>query len=278
MSLAFWGSRNRRVGTRAGAGQAADRRAGRTAAPVWAALPWRRAAAWTGLAAGVAAAVIGTLWLLDAPIRTVSIAGRFERVAPVEVERAVRQSLHGAGLVSVDLDAVRAAVRALPWVDSVEVRRSWPRGLALTIGEQHAAARWSGGGLLNVRGEPFAAGPHEPQELPALSGPDGSQQLVVQQYLAMRGRLLDAGLRLTALRLDARGAWEFDLDDGVSVRLGRRQVDERFDMFMSTAAKIVVQRAADIAYVDMRYASGFAIGWRGAGGNQGGAAGEARNV
>jgi cell division protein FtsQ len=69
---------------------------------------------------------------------------------------------------------------------------------------------------------------------------------------------------LTALRLDARGAWEFDLANGVTVRLGRRQVDERFERFVTTAAKLVSQRADDISYVDMRYTNGFAVGWRGA--------------
>jgi cell division protein FtsQ len=269
-----WGRpKNRRVSARAQSGQ-------RGAGLGGFALPWRRMLGWTGLAAGIAGAVLGGLWLLDAPIRTVFIAGRFERVAPLDVERAVRQCLHGAGLVGVDLDAVRAAVRTLPWVDGVQVQRSWPRGLAVTIGEQVAAARWSGGGLLNIRGELFTAdGPHTPAELPALAGPDGSQGLVVQRYLAMRGRLAEAGMRLTALRLDARGAWEFDLDNGVTVRLGRRQIDGRFDTFMGTAAKIVAQRAADIAYVDMRYASGFVIGWRGAAGHEGSrTSGEARNV
>ena len=58
------------------------------------------------------------------------------------------------------------------------------------------------------------------------------------------------------------GAWELDLDNGVTVRLGRKRVDERFETFMATALKIVAQRATDIAYIDMRYANGFAIGWR----------------
>jgi cell division protein FtsQ len=74
---------------------------------------------------------------------------------------------------------------------------------------------------------------------------------------------MQASLRMTALRLDARGAWEFDLADGVTVRLGRRQVDERFERFMNAALKLVTQRGDDIAYVDMRYTNGFAIGWRG---------------
>ncbi len=109
-----------------------------------------------------------------------------------------------------------------------------------------------------------------PPELAQLEGPEGKEGVVAQRYLAAEGRLAQAGLRLTALRLDARGAWEFDLANGVTVRLGRRQVDERFEKFMSTALKLVSQRGEDIAYVDMRYTNGFAIGWRGARGSAGG--------
>ena len=48
------------------------------------------------------------------------------------------------------------------------------------------------------------------------------------------------------------------------MRLGRRQVDERFERFITVALRMVCQRADDIAYVDMRYTNGFAIGWRSA--------------
>ena len=48
----------------------------------------------------------------------------------------------------------------------------------------------------------------------------------------------------------------------MTVRLGRRQVDERFERFLTVALRMVCQRAADIAYVDMRYTNGFAVGWR----------------
>ena len=99
-------------------------------------------------------------------------------------------------------------------------------------------------------------------ELARLSGPEGKEGVVAQRYLAAQGRLVEAGLRLTAMRLDARGAWEFDLSNGVTVRLGRREVDERFDTFMRAALKLIAQRPDDIAYVDMRYTNGFAVGWR----------------
>ena len=225
---------------------------------------WRALGVLLGVPALIAAGAFAVATVLDQPIETVAVAGRFQRVAPVDVERVVKAQVHGAGLLSVDLAAVRRAIHTLPWVDTVSVQRAWPRGLEVLVIEQAAAARWGERGLLNTRGELFDADErHMPPELAQLEGPPGKESLVAQRYLAAEGRLLQAGLRLTAMRLDARGAWEIDLANGVTVRLGRRQVDERFEKFMNTALKLVTQRGEDIAYVDMRYTNGFAIGWRG---------------
>jgi cell division protein FtsQ len=226
---------------------------------------WRALGTMLATVAGALAALAVVLWALDQPIETVSVTGRFQRVSPADIERVVKNEIHGAGLLSVNLEAVRRAIHTLPWVDAVSVQRAWPRGLSVLVIEQTAVARWGSGGLINTRGELFAADErHIPPELPELSGPDGKEPEVAQRYLAAAPRLMQAGLALTALRLDARGAWEFDLADGVTVRLGRRQVDERFEKFMNAALKLVTQRGEDIAYVDMRYTNGFAIGWRGA--------------
>jgi cell division protein FtsQ len=224
---------------------------------------WRALGITFGVIVSVCAVVGVVMWGLDQPIRTVSVSGRFQRVAPVDVERVVKEHVRGAGLLSVDLRAVRQALHTVPWVDAVTVQRSWPRGLNVFVVEQVAAARWGERGLLNTRGELFATDErHIPPELAQLSGPDGKEAEVAQRFLAAQGRLQQAGLRLTAVRLDDRGAWELDLADGVTVRLGRRQFDERFDKFITAAVKIVTQRGDDIAYIDMRYTNGFAIGWR----------------
>jgi cell division protein FtsQ len=226
---------------------------------------WRRWGTTLASLAGLAAAVGVVMWTLDQPIESVAVAGRFQRVSPADVERAVKLQVRNAGLVSVDLEAVRRAIASIPWVDVVTVQRAWPHGLRAVVSEQVAAARWRENGLLNTRGELFASDArHVPLELAQLSGPDGTENEVARRYLSSQGRLAEAGLRLTALRLDARGAWEFDLANGVTVRLGRRQIDERFERFMTTAVKLIAQRADDIAYVDMRYTNGFAIGWRSA--------------
>jgi cell division protein FtsQ len=213
---------------------------------------------------GIAATL--TLGAIDQNISQVSVTGRFQRVSPMEVEQAVKARVRDMGLLSVDLAAVQRAVEQLPWVDSATVERRWPRALNIRVVEQVAAARWGANGLLNTRGELFISeARHIPPELPRLSGPRGSEAEVARRYLAAQGQLIEAGMRLTAVRLDARGAWEFDLDNGITVRLGRRQVDERFQRFVSAGVDQIASHANDIGYVDMRYTNGFAIGWRAGG-------------
>jgi cell division protein FtsQ len=223
---------------------------------------------------GVTAAIVAvlaiaatlTLGVLDRNITQVSVTGRFQRVSPIDVEQAVKARVREMGLVSVDLAAVRRAVEQLPWVDNATVERQWPRALSIRVDEQVPAARWGANGLLNTRGELFISeARHIPAELPRLSGPRGSESEVARRYLAAQGQLVEAGMRLTAVRLDQRGSWEFDLDNGVTVRLGRRQVDERFTRFVAAGVGQIATHANDISYVDMRYTNGFAIGWRAGG-------------
>jgi cell division protein FtsQ len=231
------------------------------------ALNWRRIGLSLAAVAVIALALTSLGWLLNEPIQRVVVSGRLQRVSALDVERIVRTHLAGAGLVSVDLDDISRGLRTLPWVDEAAVQRNWPRALKIQIIEQTAVARWNDTGLLNTRGELFMSEARfVPPELPLLSGPDGSQAEVTARYLAAQGRLTEVGMRMVAMALDARGAWSITLDDGVVVRLGRAQIDQRFERFMMAAAKLVSQRAADIAYVDMRYSNGFAIGWKGGAG------------
>jgi cell division protein FtsQ len=210
----------------------------------------------------LAGALCALTWALDRPVRVISIDGSFQRVSPGQIEKAVAPFAN-QGFMSANLADIQRAVEAMPWVDRARIARRWPNSLRVTVTEQTAAARWGESGLLNTRGELFVRdAAHVPAELPHLSGPEGTESQVAQRYLSVQGRMLEAGMRIAALRLDERGAWELDLDSGVTVRLGRRDVEERIDRFIHTASQVIAHRLTEISYVDMRYSNGFAIGWR----------------
>jgi cell division protein FtsQ len=226
---------------------------------------WKRLGSALIGAGAVLAVVLALAYALDRPVRAVQVAGSFQRVQPLDVERVVRAKLTG-GFVTANLAELQAAIQELPWVDHARVQRRWPDGLRVEVTEQVAAARWRATGLLNTRGELFVReAKFIPPELPKLAGPDGSEQQVADLYFQVYPKLLEVGLRVTSLRLDDRGAWELDLANGSTVRFGRRQLQERVDRFVRVGAAVVAGRPNDIAYVDMRYSNGFSIGWRTAG-------------
>ena len=223
---------------------------------------WRVYARRGALLLLISGSLAALTWALDRPVRVVSMDGSFQRVSPGQIETAVAPFAR-EGFMSANLADIQRAVEALPWVDHARIARHWPNSLHVTVTEQTAAARWGEAGLLNTRGELFVReATHVPAELPRLSGPDGTESQVAQRYLSVQGRMLEAGLRIAALRLDERGAWEMDLDSGVTVRLGRRDVEERLDRFIKTTSQVIAHRWTEINYVDMRYSNGFAIGWR----------------
>ena len=199
---------------------------------------------------------------LDQPVRELIVEGTFQRVTPIQVEAAIADGLT-AGFMTVNLSELRERVQQLDWVDGVNVGRRWPDKLIVRITEHQAAARWGASGLLNVRGELFTErSQHSFAELPSLAGPPGTERDVARRYLAVRGKLADAGLTLESLELDERGAWRLKLGGGQEIRLGRRDIDERLYRFFRVVAPELAADLKRVAYVDLRYTNGFAVGWR----------------
>jgi cell division protein FtsQ len=199
---------------------------------------------------------------LDQPVRYLVVEGTFQRVKPIQIEAAVAEA-RDAGFMSVDLGALRERVQQIDWVDRASIGRRWPDTLIVRVTEHQAAARWGESGLLNVRGELFTErSPHTFAELPSLVGPPGTERDVARRYLAVRGKLAEAGLALESLGLDERGAWRLVLGGGREIRLGRRDIDERLYRFFDIVAPALAADLKRVDYVDLRYTNGFAVGWR----------------
>jgi cell division protein FtsQ len=204
-----------------------------------------------------------SLTMLDRAISSIEISGPFQRVTALQIEEAISDEID-AGFVGADLDRIQDRIVALPWIDQARVARRWPSRISITVTEQVPAAIWGESGLLNTRGELFVAETrHPPAELPRLSGPDDRSAEVATRYLEVRDQLIPAGLDLRRVHLDARGSWEMTLHNGIEVRLGRRDVAERTDLFLDVVADIIAGQSKEIDYIDMRYGNGFTIGWNG---------------
>lgn len=214
------------------------------------------------LAVVFAATAIALEWR-DPRLHRLHLEGRFERVSALSVQQAVEPAL-GQGFFGVDVAAVREQVTRLPWVARARVERRWPSGLDVRVWEREPLARWNDGSLLDVDAVAFTpADVGEPalQRLPELAGPEGNERLVADSFRQLSAAVESTPLALSGLRLDARGEWTAQTRLGIELRLGSEPVGSKIDVITGALLAAVGNRLDEVAYVDLRYTNGFAIGW-----------------
>ncbi|MBS0589310.1 MAG: cell division protein FtsQ/DivIB [Proteobacteria bacterium] len=196
------------------------------------------------------------------PIRNLQVEAEFNHVGAEQIRAATKNYL-GTGFFAIKLEAVRAAVATLPWVERVEVRKRWPDTIEMRVLEQQPFARWGDKRLVGRSGTLFdAPGTEAIQGLPQLSGPDAQLAAVVEFYQKTLNTLSGSGLALAGVALSARGSWTLSLVDGSEILLGQRDIDAHLQRFLDVFPRLAAGRGTNaFARADLRYANGFAIRW-----------------
>lgn len=196
------------------------------------------------------------------PIKQVRVEGDFTRLSPVDLQLLVTDKVRG-GFFNLDVDAVRLALLDEPWVSEVVVKRVWPDGLRVIVIEQTPVVRWGEAGLLNAKGEYFAPEASTiPLDLPLLSGPAESEKNLLERFNSMQEKVKAIGFDIAMLTLDERRAWSFQFRNGITVVLGRRDFEERFNRVLVLIPTTISGRIEQTESIDMRYTNGFSILWK----------------
>jgi cell division protein FtsQ len=209
-------------------------------------------AAFLGLLyAGVAYAVRLPVFSINA----VRVVTPLAHVTGEQIEAIVRREVHGT-FFTLHLASTRAAFEKLPWVRSADVRRQWPGGLEVALTEHQPLARWGKEALVNVHGEVFEAA--FDGVLPVFNGPVGSSKEMTIQYDLFRRSLATIEKKPGEINVSPRRAWQVRLDDGMTLDLGREQVEARLRRFVDTYPRTIARMTSPVDRVDLRYANGFA--------------------
>lgn len=190
------------------------------------------------------------------PLRSVRLSVAPQRVVAEQVLQVLRAEAQG-NLVTVDIERLRRSLEQLPWVRSVNIRREFPNRLAVLLEEHQALARWNGNRLVNVQGEVFVA--DSEQQLPAFTGPEGTSAEVAQHYAEFNRQLAALDMHAEKLGLSPRHAWEMHLSNGILLKLGREDMQQRLARFVAVYPYSLAAIQGQVRYVDLRYRNGFAV-------------------
>ena len=191
----------------------------------------------------------------------VEVSGTLHRLKRDEIQTAVLQAIDG-GFFSCDMQKLRLAVVAMPWVSDVSIRRIWPDRLSMVVTEQVPLARWGDDALVSVDAGVFRPSQVEGFDgLVKLSGPEGSEHRVVQFFQAVVGAAQARELIVSEVELDERRHWWLHFDGGLTVSLGRENIDYRLAQFFRVYPSLATHSGQQPERVDMRYEHGFAVRW-----------------
>lgn len=227
---------------------------------------WHKPALLNGIAnllfASAALLALYLAWSLTArlpmfALREVAVGGDLTRVTRDQIEGVVRRELVARNLVTLDLGVVRDAFERLPWVRRAQVRRRWPARLDVAFEEHVPLARWAGMALVNTHGELFKAA--YDGELPVFIGPDGTAREIAIQFRYFHRSLEAIGQIPVQVQVSARRAWRVKLQSGLTLELGREQVEERIARFVAAYDRTLGAFGRRVDQVDLRYANGFAV-------------------
>ena len=192
-------------------------------------------------------------------VEQVNIEGEINHVSEREVLAAVNKYI-SESLLLVDMQRIKTDLESMPWIRTVTIRREWPDTLVLGVTEEKAIARWGDAQLLNQDGSIFSpASIVGLEQLAILTGPEGSERQVMEQYQLFNQLLYQRGLKIAELILNDRGAWRVMLGNGVEINVGKSDVMTRMRRLVAFIDPSFLEQMPVIESIDLRYVSGIAI-------------------
>lgn len=225
----------------------------------------------------VVGALVASLWaVIQLPafaLRGITVLGDVEHNNEVTLRANVVTKFTG-NFFTADLERVRYAFEAVPWVRLASVQREFPNRLRVTLQEHKPVAYWGedrDSRMVNSYGEVFEANVSDldDDKMPRLSGPDSQSQQVLAMYLALAPAFRDMALALDSLALTDRGSWRAKLTQGAVIELGRGSVEDvmaRMQRVSKTLAQVTQKlgrKVSAIESADLRHDNGYALRMRG---------------
>ncbi|QBY04827.1 FtsQ-type POTRA domain-containing protein [Thalassotalea sp. HSM 43] len=198
------------------------------------------------------------------PVSSLVIKGKTPYTFNAEIVAALRQG-ELDNFFQLDVNLVQHELEQLPWVYSASVRKQWPDTVSVYVIDQTPVAQWNDDFFINEQGVIFQADQTRVAPgLPKLFGPEGSETLALATYRDLNLLLNYIEVEIDELVLSERHSWVLTLKDGVSLNLGREDRVMRVQRFMDAYRQIksMAKQDMQVDYIDLRYDTGMAVGWK----------------
>lgn len=192
------------------------------------------------------------------PLEHIVLQAPFQHVTKKALEEHITPYMK-KNFMTMDAEHLQHELRELPWVKKIQLRRVWPNTLVVTVVEQQALGKWRDKGAVNADGEIFKAQADSiPADLPEFIGPPDMAKSMVEHYQQFQALLAKEKLKIIAVKVNPRHAWEIQLEGGAVIKLGQSQHQERLALVVKAWPTLTKDGTKTLHNVDARYTNGIA--------------------
>ncbi|UDG80739.1 Cell division protein FtsQ [Candidatus Hartigia pinicola] len=206
-------------------------------------------------------------WMKDAnklPISKLILTGECYYTKNNDIRNIVLSLGKLKTFVTVDVTTIQKQISAIPWIRQVTVRKQWPDELKIHLVEYRPYASWNEHKMVDAEGRLFSLPKNKTNKnnYILLHGPPGSQKKVINTYLMIKKILFNQKLQLKSLSMTTRHSWQIILNNDIRIELGKKDILERLKRLLELYPILQKITSKQVDYIDLRYTSGAAVGWR----------------
>jgi cell division protein FtsQ len=196
------------------------------------------------------------------PIKTIHIDGQVQYISKTDIEKIIYPYID-KGFFNIKIKDLKSRLLNIAGVRFVNVTRTWPNALLITIKDEKAVATWGVNGLVSSYGREFNPTDRKKfNDLPQFICEKRDIAKVLKVYkeaLFITSKNKEFQFKITSLKYKENN-WVISFAHGDVVTLGRKDIFDRLKLFLKYQPMLVYNKdKKQSLYVDMRYPNGFAV-------------------
>lgn len=194
------------------------------------------------------------------PINSLKIEASYQYLSREKIQEIIAPYLAQSFLVFSERK-LKNDFKKNPWVEYIEIQKVWPDHVIVQIKERFPVAVWNNM-LLSEKGELFKVDKMDLfADLPRFYGPQYQQTDVLHIYEKLSKLLKDQDLFISKIWLRNNQSWEIALSNGVMIKLGKTDIENRLKRFCEVYPKLFAATFDHVSSIDLRYSKGIAVKW-----------------
>lgn len=169
-----------------------------------------------------------------------------------------------SNFLQADLQTYIDEISKIAWVEQVDIRRDWQKGLIVNVTPRRAVARFGSERLVDANGVVFR--PADQSEIDTqtwiqLQGDEKDVLLMMQQVKQVNDWYVPLGLKLKEVIVSSRMTWLFRFDNGLGVLVDHDNTSEKLYRLSVMLHSQLRHKLPKIQTIDLRYKNGMAVTW-----------------